>query len=326
MKCDIVMVSWNEAKLTEQALTSLHRHAQYPHRLIVVDNNSDADTVSFLERAAASGELGEMVLIRNRDNLGWIKGANLGLARATAPYVCLVNNDVVAGPGWLKRMIATLERRREFGLANPRGDERSENKRIASVDAYAHELAARNAGQFVELNHCTGYCVVMKREVIEKIGHLDEAYEGGYFEDVDYSRKAQQAGYLCIQCDDALVLHYQSVSFKKVSDTKQRLIERNRKLFEERWGRPRRLLILPRCPERGQLLAAARAGHILYVVQNAFVSPASLPHPHANIKWLASPVARLGGAWYFLWKAHYLRRKRRIDNAVILFDDSAIPG
>lgn len=319
MSCDIVVVVWNEPELTARALKSIHDNANHPYRLIVVDNASESATVTMLEEAQRSGRFGEMELIRNSQNLGWVLGANQGLARAQAKYVCLMNNDLYTGPDWLKIMVEALERHPTAGLANPRGDERSENRKVSDPDAYARELRARCAGSFTELDYCTGFCMLVKREVIDKIGVLDEAYGFGYFEDVDFSRRAQRAGYLCIQCDDAYVQHRQSVSFKKVSDERKRLTERNRKIYEERWGKKRNLLVWPCVPAADDLLALARRGHVLYVVQNEHFHPAQLAQPHANIKFLRAPFGRFGQALCFLYKAFYLRRKSRIDNAFVLF-------
>jgi GT2 family glycosyltransferase len=307
------MVTWNEPEMTARALGSIRDKSNYPHRLIVVDNNSSPETVSMLERACANREYGEMTLVKNAENSGWLRAANQGLRQATAPYVCLLNNDILAGQDWLKNMIGALEKIPDAGLANPHGDERSENNGIKDVDSYAAALRRRNAGRYTELSHCTGFCLLLKREVIEKVGVFDLIYEGGYFEDVDFSRRARQAGYRCVQCDDAFVLHYQSVSFKKTSTNKKALIERNRKIFEERWGQPRRLLVLAHRPAADDVLSLARMGHTVYVIRNKYCHPALLPLRHANIRFLDSLAGRISEPLYFRYQAWYLARKKRID-------------
>jgi GT2 family glycosyltransferase len=323
VSCDIVMIVWNESELTARALASIRDHADHSYRLIVVDNASDLPTSSMLREAQESGRFGEMELIRNSSNLGWLRGANQGFARTKADYVCLMNNDIYAASGWLKSMINTMQRLPTAGLANPRGNELSENEREPDVESYAHRLRLTQAGRFTELSHCTGYCMLIKREVLEKVGRFDEVYEGGYFEDNDFSRRAYRAGYMCIRCDDAYVRHVQSVSFKKIPAERQRLIERNGKIFEERWGTTRRLLILPRAPVGDELLALARSGNLLYVVQNKFFQPKHLPQPHFNIRFMDAPLGRLSQNLYFLFLAFYLRRKRRIDAALIGFGSAA---
>lgn len=318
MRCDLIMAVWNEPDITLAAIKSLHEHSHFPYRLIVIDNASEAPTASLLQDAAQSGHYGQIEIVRNEHNRGWLHATNQGLAMADADYVCLINNDIAAGPGWLKNCIATLERVPDAGIANPRGNERSENQRVQNVSAYARELAAQHSGAFTELDHACGFCMIIKREVLASLPMLDESFDGGHYEDDDYSRKAQQLGYRCIQCDDAFVLHAGSVSFKKVPAERQRLIARNRAIYEARWGKQKRLLVLCRSPDRGDILRRARQGDKLYVVCNRHVNERSLLTPHSNIKWLDSPLVRISDRLYFWLQRFYLRYKNRIDDAYVL--------
>lgn len=318
MRCDLIMAVWNEPDVTLAAIKSLHEHSQFPYRLIVIDNASDTPTASMLHDLAQSGRYGHIEVIRNEHNRGWLRATNQGLSRADADYVCLINNDIVAGPGWLKNCIATLERLPDAGLANPRGNERSENQRVKDVSSYARELAARYPGAYTELDHVCGFCMIIKREVLEAIPLLDETFDGGHYEDDDYSRKAQQLGFRCIQCDDAFVLHTGSVSFKKVPAERQRLIARNRAIYEARWGIQKRLLILYRTSDHDDIMRRARQGEKLYVVSNRYVNERSFPIRHRNINWLASPLTRVSDRLYFWLQRCYLRYKRRIDDAYLL--------
>ena len=66
----------------------------------------------------------------------------------------------------------------------------------------------------------------------------DEHQHEGYFEDDDYCRRVQEAGYQLTVCDDVFVHHHHSASFNQLGDkTKTALMKRNRRIFEKRWGR-----------------------------------------------------------------------------------------
>ncbi len=317
MRCDLIMAIWNERDMTARALETIARTANFPYRLILVDNDSDEDTRAFLEEIACTHRYGETLLIRNDRNVGWLKATNQGLERADGDFVCLINNDIVAGTDWLRRMVATMNREPDIGLANPRGNERSENCRVRDVDAYAAELARRYPQHYTELDHVSGFCMLIKREVYQKIGQLDEVFEGGHYEDDDYSRRAQRLGYRCVQCDDAFVLHLGSVSFHKVPEERRRLIERNRRIYEERWGRRMRYLLWLRTGDCTDALALARQGHTVYLIAGRRCRAAQLPRPHANIRFLDSWFARLAPGLYFLLKLRYLQYKQRIDSAMV---------
>jgi GT2 family glycosyltransferase len=295
------------------------RHTTVPYRLIVVDNASDEKTLSLLRAAARDGRYGEMVLVENRENLGWVKGINRGLAVSDAPYVCFMNNDLRVAPGWLGRMLRTLEEHPEIGIANPEEWREDRDVPDEEIAERAESLARRARFRFSELDYCSGFCLLVRRAVIEKIGGFDEAYEMGYYEDEDYSRRVSKAGWLCVRCHEALVFHRGSQSFGQDWARQREIAERNRRLYEARWGVKKRLLLWARYPAAEEILRLARQGVEMYVVRNRYVKPSSFPHPHGNIKFRGFPA----GAWleglYFLVKARYLFRRGRIEYAVIKY-------
>jgi len=78
--------------------------------------------------------------------------------------------------------------------------------------------------------------MLIKREVIKRIGHLDEAYGIGGFDDTDFSRRAHLAGYKCVCAKDAYVYHDWHTSFKEAGN-REELVRKNEKIFFDKWGR-----------------------------------------------------------------------------------------
>ena len=101
MKCDIIIPVWNQYDFTKRAIEHIQRNTRYPYRLILIDNNSDEVTGDYLGRIAEQDK--KAILIRNRENLGFVKATNQGLRASSAPYACLMNNDTAASSGWLTR-------------------------------------------------------------------------------------------------------------------------------------------------------------------------------------------------------------------------------
>lgn len=93
------------------------------------------------------------------------------------------------------------------------------------------------------MNACVGFCMLIKREVIEKVGFLDDKYGYAYFEDTDYSRRAQAAGYKCIMAKGCYVYHAEGKSGKFLKN-KDETFDRSARIFEERWGRILRVIFL----------------------------------------------------------------------------------
>jgi GT2 family glycosyltransferase len=312
--------------MTERALESIKNNSQYPYRLIVIDNNSDPETVWLLEDACRTGRFGEMILVRNTQNVGWVKGTNQGLAISDSDYVCLVNTDILAGPGWLRNMVSAMERMADVGVADPEGDKHRQKREVPDVDTYAREVAERRRGTFTEVECCSGFCMLIRRSLINELGLLDEVYEGGYGADTDYCRRAWKAGYRCIRCHDAFVFHFGSRSFSKIPEVRKKLMERNADIYQRRWGKSRRILVLARYSAAEDLLQMARAGSIVYVIRNRYANPRMLPCSHVNLRFRGVGLPLFGNTLEFLAKAYYLGCTGRIDAAVIAFNRTSLEG
>lgn len=319
MRCDIVIATWNAVPMTRTALESIRREAGFPYRLILVDNSDDEEARAWFREIAASQEFGDTLLIQNGSNIGWLKATNIGLRHADAEYICLLNNDVVCGSDWLSRIVALMEREPDIGLVNPRGNERSENARVEDINAYARRLARENAGLYTELDHCSGFCMVVRGKLFRQLGLLDEIFDGGYWEDNDFSRRAQAAGYRCAQCDDAFVLHLGSQSFSKLPEgPKRRMHDRNRDLCQQRWGKVRRLFvrICDPSPDAEALIALVRSSRV-YLLHNRNVPQRVLDFRHEHL--ILVPRRGPWESLYFLLKAGYLAAKKRIDEVRVIY-------
>lgn len=227
--CDIIIPVWNQLEFTKRCIDSIERTTFPSHRLILIDNKSDRDTEEYLRCLAK--RLDHVTLIRNSENLGFIKATNQGLKLSTSPYVCLMNNDTIATDGWLTRMISVAESDPKIGLVNPR----SESSGRLSLEDYSEKLSSHK-GEYIETNQCMGFCMLMKKEVLEKVGYLDEAFGMGGFDDTDFSRRADLAGYKCVCAKDAYVYHDWHTSFDKAGN-REILVKKNEEIYFNKWGR-----------------------------------------------------------------------------------------
>ena len=216
MSCDIIIPIWNQLEFTRDCIDSVIRNTNYPYRIILVDNASDDETRLYLEGLRFKGQGPEIILIRNDVNAGFVKAVNQGLKISDAEYVCVLNNDTVAAPGWIRRMIDFAEAHNDVGLINPQCDGHG----AMAIDEYAKSLE-RNKGIYMEMNQCQGFAMLVKREVIKKIGYLDEAFGIGGFDDTDYSMRAHKAGYRSVAIYDAYVYHRLHASFDKAGDREE---------------------------------------------------------------------------------------------------------
>lgn len=240
MKCDIIIPVWNQPEVTGACVEHITRNTRYPYRLILIDNASERTAKEYLEGlSAASG--GKIRLIRNEENLGYVKAVNQGLRISSAPYVCMMNNDTLPGEGWLSELVEFFGKHPEAGLLNPASGGHLVSG--AGVNEYARKLAGANKGKFMEMNQCQGWCMLVKRDVIEKIGYLDERFGLGGFDDTDYSMRAHLAGYKSVCVHSSYVYHKMHTSFDRMGDRKKIQADSEREYFKK-WPRHLRVAIM----------------------------------------------------------------------------------
>ncbi|UCD54853.1 MAG: glycosyltransferase family 2 protein [Candidatus Omnitrophota bacterium] len=239
-KCDIIIVVWNQLDFTRSCIQHIAENTRYPYRLIAVDNGSDSGTRDYLEDLKSKKEI-DMVLLRNDKNLGFVKAANQGLRVSEAPYVCILNNDTLPGTGWLTGLVEFAEKYPDSGLLNPLCE--GHEKRNLTVNEYARKLSYENRDKYMEMNQCQGFCMLIKREVIQKIGYLDEGFGIGGFDDTDYSLRAHMEGYKCICVYSSYVYHWEHISFNKLGDRKRIQAEVEKRYFKK-WPRHKRLALI----------------------------------------------------------------------------------
>ncbi len=242
-RVSVVVVTYNNLDLTRICLQSLEQYTGYGNlEVIVVDNASADDTPAYLREWAAAGA--DRQLILNDDNRGFAAANNQGLALASGEYLVMLNNDTHVTPGWVATLIRHLRRSATLGMIGPVTNNIGNEARIeisyANMDEMLQAAAAytqHHAGMLTPLRTAAFFCVMLRREVYEKVGDLDEAFGIGFFEDDDYCRRVEQAGWTIACADDVFIHHNLSASFNKLKqETRQRLFEQNKAIYEAKWG------------------------------------------------------------------------------------------
>jgi GT2 family glycosyltransferase len=227
--CDIIIPIWNQLEYTKKCIEAIKANTDYPYRLILIDNASEDSARIYLENLKETRC--DVILIRNEENLGFVKAVNQGLKISSAPYVCVLNNDTIPAPGWLNAMVDFAENHPNAGLINPLCNGHGE----MTLSDYAKSLAG-NRGVYMEMNQCQGFAMLMKREVLTNIGYLDESFGIGGYDDTDYSMRAHLAGYKSVAVYDSYVYHRLHASFDKAGN-RESWVKRNRKIYYDKWGR-----------------------------------------------------------------------------------------
>jgi len=243
-RTSVVVLVWNALDYVKRCADSLLRHTAGDCELIFVDNGSDRPTQDYLR--ALDGANDRVRAIFNGENLGFAAGNNVGIAAARGRYVCLLNSDTVVTAGWLDRLVAVCEADPLAGLAGPVTNSITGGQRLPEVgydqttleglDGFAADLAAAQGGRIEQALWIVGFCVLIRRDLIEKIGGLDDRFGRGNYEDTDYCLRAFLAGYKAVVARDSFVHHFGSRSFVDGKVDYDRELDEKFEIFRRKWN------------------------------------------------------------------------------------------
>ncbi|MDB5336757.1 MAG: wbbL 5, partial [Planctomycetaceae bacterium] len=232
----IVIVTFNQQAYTRQCLHSLREYTDEDVQIIVIDNGSSDGTVEFLKTVP------DITVITNRENLGYPAAVNQGIQAARGRQILLLNNDVVLTTGWLLHLLKALYSEAEIGLVGPytnctAGPQRIDARyALRELDDFAWRHRKVHSGQRIEVDKLTGFCLLLKREVIDRIGSLDERFGLGVYDDIDYCHRAAAAGFSMVIAADVFVHHFGHRSFHGNGIDQDALAVRNAEIFREKWA------------------------------------------------------------------------------------------
>ena len=241
MPIDIVIPVYNAAGDLARCADSVLAHPHDDCRLTLIDDAStDPGVAAYFAELAARG-LPELELLSNQRNLGFTRTANRGMERSRADVV-LLNSDTVVAGDWLHALRRCAASDPRIGTITPF----SNNAEICSFprfcvdnrwaegddpESVAAALARSAVPTYPDLPTGVGFCMFIRRALLDEIGLFDPAFGAGYGEENDLCLRAVQAGWRNVLADNAFVLHVGGRSFE---GQKALLSPRNTALLLER--------------------------------------------------------------------------------------------
>ncbi|MCE1189392.1 MAG: glycosyltransferase [Ignavibacteria bacterium] len=242
-KTSIVIPLYNNADYTRQCYESITKYTGCPYEIIFVDNASSDTTQEYIAQLLHVDD--RIKYIRNDVNEGFPGAVNRGIKESTGDYVVIANNDILFTPYWLERLIDLAEAHPQIGITAPVSNVVSgvqleplaTYKSIDEMYRFAEKLYKERVGKYAIFPRVAFLCVLLKRELITKIGGLDERFAPGNFEDDDYCLRSEMAGYKTAIAQDVFIHHYGSKSFKAEGQKKyDDRLKINHAKFVEKWG------------------------------------------------------------------------------------------
>ena len=233
----IVLVLYEQAELTFRCLEALAQAIDVPVEVIVVDNASTDRTQALLDRVDGC------LLLRQEENLHFLRGANIGARCARGQHVLFLNNDAMLKPGSLTAASQLFDDEAEVGAVGGK---------IVLLDGTLQEAggivwrdgsclgygrgrdpadAACNFRR--DVDYCSGAFLMVRRALFEQLGGFDPVFAPAYYEDTDLCMRLRAAGHRVVYEPRVELTHFEYGSARS-AEAATKAMEANRKLFVQR--------------------------------------------------------------------------------------------
>jgi len=207
----IIIVNYNGEKLLRDCLYSVYKNTKkLSFEVIMVDNHSTDNSVQLVTR-----EFPEVKIVRSKENLGFSRGNNKGLEIYQGRYALLLNTDTVVKDRALDKMVEFMDHNIKAGACGPK---------LLNIDGTPQHQGGLFNRKFwlatkpVTVGYLIAACLLVRREVIDRVGGLDENF---FFsnDDLDWCRRITKADWQIYFVPDAEVVHYGGFTIKKFNPT-----------------------------------------------------------------------------------------------------------
>jgi GT2 family glycosyltransferase len=236
----ILIPCCGQLEYTKLCVPSVIRHSRTPFEIIFIDIGSLDGTSEYLAGVRAAVQ-GRIEVIHTHTDVGIPEACRSALAAARGEYLVLLNNDTIVTDAWLNQLIGLSSVSPALGMVGPMSNYAAPPQLVESVpyrigprkstrataiptpqnvlvevqnlDAFAQEWREKHRSKWVEAERLGGFCLLMKRAVLDKIGPLDEWTDLGLFDTDILSAKARQAGFMLACCRDLYIHHFGTRTF-----------------------------------------------------------------------------------------------------------------
>lgn len=248
MDLSVIIVNWNTRELLQKCLASLFRFtANVSYEIFVVDNGSSDDSALMVEK-----NFPVVKLIASKENLGFAKANNLAIKQSSGRYIFLLNPDTELLDNALGALVAFMDSKPTAAIAGPKllFPDGSLQSSVRSLPLLVDQLlillklhnflpnllpikkyycANFDYNAMSEVEQVMGAAMIIRREVFDHIGLLDEKF-WFIFEEVDFSERALKQGLKIYYYPDAVIIHHKGQSMSRHKNL-ARQINFNHNLF-----------------------------------------------------------------------------------------------
>ena len=239
MKIAVVILNWNGKRFLEKFLPSIVSNNSSDAQIIVADNASTDDSISFL-----TANYPHIDIIKNSANGGFAKGYNDALKKVNAEYYVLLNSDVEVTPQWIEPIIKLMDSDKSIAACQPKI--KDYNKKAffeyagaagGFIDKYGYPFCRgrilntieEDKGQYNDTREvfwATGACLFVRADYYHQVEGFDEDFFA-HMEEIDLCWRLKNYDYKIMYCADSVVYHVGGGTLNKTSPKKTFLNFRN---------------------------------------------------------------------------------------------------
>jgi GT2 family glycosyltransferase len=241
----IIMPVYNGYEYLKDCIKSIFLNTDLKsHTLVIIDDSSTDSRVTAYLKELEEGRDGKRIeILFNTNNQGFVKTINRGM-KLSPGDVIILNSDTLVTKNWVDKLRRAAYSKPRVATATPLSNYMTINgipkpfqyNAIPSgmnVDTFAAFLEDISLLYYPEVPAGVGFCMYIKRDVLEQLGYFDETkFEKGYAEETDFCMRALKQGFVHVLDDSTYIYHVGGVSFESVRDPeiireKNLMIERN---------------------------------------------------------------------------------------------------
>lgn len=238
MKTSIIILTYNHFEHTRRCVDSVRNYtAGANYEVIVVDNNSTDGTKDWLR------EQKDIQYISNPWNYGRARSINQGIRMAEGRSILLLSSSAFVTPNWIDNLACCLYSSSFIGSVGPLSNEdsnynimKSPSENIQDAAGFPQGFNRCNPQKWVDKDRLSSFCIMVRREIIDEIGLLDERYFPEYYEVDDYFLRMKLAGYRVMLCMDTFIYSQRAEDADNEDKAMMDIRLMNKEKFEVKWN------------------------------------------------------------------------------------------
>ncbi|MBO7719051.1 MAG: glycosyltransferase, partial [Methanosphaera sp.] len=236
-KVSIIIPIYNAYEETTECIRSVLENTHIDYELILIDDASSDERIGALLDELK--DISFIRVIRNKTNQGFVKNVNMGMKQSSNDVV-LLNSDTKVTPKWLSKLVISAYSSDNIATVTPISNSSDlsieklgldDNQEV--LNNYSYQVNKLADTDKLVSPTGNGFCLYIKREVLEDIGYFDEIFGMGYGEETDFTSRATANGWINIRNPSVFIYHKRHASFKKENTDK--LKQNNKKIILERY-------------------------------------------------------------------------------------------